>query len=98
MKSKITIDVDWDNQPIIRIEHEDSPDVRDKLVKRFLETFAGDSCWATFYYDQGVTEMMEKANRNAKIRPIEPWKLHEHVDIMKETVDREKERSETRKS
>lgn len=90
MKSKISIDVDWDNQPIIKIEYEDSPDVRDKLVKRFMETFAGESCWATFYFDQGVTEMMDKVNRKAKVRPIEPSKLWEHISMFKETADRTK--------
>lgn len=70
MKSKITIDFDWDNQPIIRIEYEDSPDVRDKLVKRFMESFGGGSCFATFFYDQPISDMTEKVNRRAVLRPI----------------------------
>lgn len=40
MKSRITIEVDFDNgnQPVIQILHyPDSTDVRDKLLKKFLE-------------------------------------------------------------
>jgi len=37
MKSRISIDVAEDNQPIIKIEYRHSDDVRDKLIKRFLE-------------------------------------------------------------
>lgn len=90
MKSKITIDVDWDNQPIIKIEYEDSPDVRDKLVKRFMEGFAGESCWASFYFDQSVEEMINKTGKRAKLRPIEPHKLWEYVDQIKETAHKHK--------
>jgi len=43
MLSTIKIDVDQDNQPIIVINYQSSGDIRDKLVKRFLETFAGSS-------------------------------------------------------
>ena len=43
MKSKITIDVDQDNQPIIKVEYSESDDVRDKLVKRFIENFGHNS-------------------------------------------------------
>lgn len=43
MLSTIQIDVDSDNQPIIVINYQDSTDIRDKLVKKFLETFNGSS-------------------------------------------------------
>ena len=84
MKSKITIDVDWDNQPIIKIEHEDSPDVRDKLVKNFMLAFGGRSCWADFHYDTS------SPNTQAKIRPIEPHKLSEHLEDFTRTVNENK--------
>jgi hypothetical protein len=90
MKSKITIDVDWDNQPIIKIEYEDSPDVRDKLVKRFMEGFTGASCWASFYFDQSVEEMINKSGKRAKLRPIEPSKLWEHTEMFTETANKHK--------
>lgn len=39
MKSTIKIDVDHKNNPIILVRWEDSDDVRDKLVKRWIEGF-----------------------------------------------------------
>lgn len=40
MKSRITIDVDYNNQPVVKIEYNSSEDVRDTLVKRFLEALS----------------------------------------------------------
>ena len=68
MKSRITIDVDYDNQPIILIDYQESDDVRDKLVKRFLEGFGGESVFAHFQYTtQGFAH---ESNRFSKIRPM----------------------------
>ena len=85
MKSKITIDMDWDNQPIIKIQYEQSDDVRDKMVKRFMETFGGESMWATFSYD-GV----DHDKKICKIRPIGPNQLPEYSSLMKDDADRVK--------
>lgn len=78
MKSRITIDVDTDNQPVIRIEYVDSEDVRDKLVKRFLQSFGGSSTWALFYYI---------VNDISIIRPIPPSELNKEVDSIKKAVE-----------
>lgn len=87
MKSKITIDMDWDNQPIILIEYEESPDVRDKMVKRFMETFGGESYFATFHFKQDNLDPNFKFNRKAVVRPIEPQKLQEHLPILNDIVN-----------
>lgn len=89
MKSKITIDLDWDNQPIIKIEYNESDDVRDKMVKRFLETFGGDSCWALFNFANTVDNLT--ANRNAKLRPIPPSELKNYYENMKTAYENWKE-------
>ncbi len=75
MQSKITIEIDHDNQPIIQIRYEESNDVRDKLVKRFLETFKGESCLATFYFSSNSAY----GDISATIRPIPPESLQETV-------------------
>ena len=68
MKSRITIDVDYDNQPCILIDYQESDDVRDKLVKRFLEGFGGESVFAHFQYTaQGSTF---QANRFSRVRAM----------------------------
>src|ERR1700722_7338271 len=74
MKSKITIDFDLDNQPVIKIEYSASEDVRDKLVKKFLETFGGESRWCEFYY---LNASKEGVNSTSLIRPISPFQTIE---------------------
>lgn len=49
MTSKITIEVDFDNNntPIIQIVSRQSDDIRDKLIKSFLEKLGSQSSWCT---------------------------------------------------
>lgn len=78
MKSTIRIDVDHDNQPVIRIEYFPSEDVRDTLVKKFLETFGG-SCWARFFFRQSNDP--QPVNTTAYLRPICAFDLPEEVEF-----------------
>lgn len=67
MKSRITIEVDFDNgnQPVIQILHyPDSMDVRDKLIKNFTEIMMGGHL-CDFSYEHGGPDF----NR-IYIRPI----------------------------
>lgn len=68
MLSRISIDLDNDNQPIIKIDFLPSDDVRDKMVKRFMETFGGNSWFATFHYNNNSSDMT--VNSCAIIRPL----------------------------
>lgn len=79
MKSKITIDVDFNNQPIIKIQYIESEDVRDKLVKRFTERFGHVSAWCTWY--------PATTNGESWISPITYENLLEHQKLIKTTVD-----------
>lgn len=72
MKSRITIDVDEDNQPIIKIEYNESEDVRDKLVKRFMEKFGG-SWLANFHYHNWSPS--QDVNRICSITPVPYYQL-----------------------
>lgn len=83
MKSKILIDVDYDNQPIIRIEYQNSEDVRDKLVKRFLEAFGGQSMYASFYF----VDAQPHEGQRAMVRPIAPDMLMSNVSIISEMAN-----------
>ena len=66
MLSKITIDVDEDNSPIIKVQYAESEDVRDKLVKRFLESFRGEKdAELTFLHISSA----KTPNTLAKIKP-----------------------------
>lgn len=86
MKSRISIDVDYDNQPIIRIEYSPSEDVRDKLVKRFMETFGGDSYFATFFYVNSTLDMGQ--NRDAVIRPLPVREMSSHVENFQTIIEK----------
>lgn len=83
MRSRITIDLDFDNQPIIRIDYFSSEDVRDKMVKKFLETFTG-GCWAKFNFTEQNTEYV---NSSAIVRPIKSEELASEAKSLKDWSD-----------
>jgi hypothetical protein len=80
MKSKITIDVDQDNTPIIKVEYIPSEDVRDKLVKKFLEAFGSYSCWAHTFFIHN--ENAPVVNNTMIVRPISSDDLKEQAEGM----------------
>ncbi len=79
MKSRISIDLDELNNPIIKIEYNQSDDLRDVVVKRFLESFGGDSQWAKFNFKGNVLDI---ENQTAYISPIKPFDLPEECKQM----------------
>jgi hypothetical protein len=81
MQSKIWIDIDNDNQPIIRIDYRHSEDVKDKLVKRFMETFDKESWFATFFFDNKSPDLT--VQDSAYIRPIPVKNFGIHLTDMK---------------
>lgn len=84
MKSRITIEVDFDsgNQPVIQIIQKESDDVRDKLLKSFLESLGGTSSWCRVFW----THDMFQPERYSRIfiTPVKPDKLGEQAAIMQE--------------
>lgn len=84
MKSKITIDLDEDNQPIILIDYVHSEDVRDKMVKKFMESFGNDSCYAKFGYLNSALDQSPYGglSRSCKIRPIKEIELEEETNFL----------------
>lgn len=65
MRSRINIGLADDNQPIIEINYQPSEDVRDKMVKRFLESFGNWGTKAQLYYPSPSQD-----NSFATLRPI----------------------------
>lgn len=82
MKSRITIEVDFDNgnRPIIQIRQVWSEDVRDKILQAFTETLAGKSSWLRLDYSLSQTENTARLNISA----IPPHELKKEADIMLE--------------
>lgn len=84
MKSRISIDLDFENKPIIKIEYRQSEDVRDSLVKRFLETFASQSSWCKIKFD-GARDYAAPHNLDAGVSliyPIAPSDFEKESEIM----------------
>lgn len=67
MKSRISIDLDESNNPIIKIEYAHSDDVRDKMVKRFLDGF-DERSMANLVYDNTINQQI--STTTARIYPV----------------------------
>lgn len=91
MKSRITIEVDFDNnnQPIIQIlQTSDSDDVRDKLLSNFCQQFGGSS-WCTIKW---VSQAPDNPQQNTffnriHISPIQEKDFKEQAEIMLKQYD-----------
>ena len=83
MKSRITIEVDFENgnQPVIQImKASTSDDVRDKLLSNFTEQLGGSSwCQIRWDEDQPATDF-----QRIFISPIKPEQMKEHAEVMLE--------------
>lgn len=80
MKSRITIEVDFDNgnEPVIVLNHQKSDDVRDKLLSSFIEKFEHQRAWCQVHY------MGERLNGTQfNIIPIQPKDFVEQGKLMK---------------
>lgn len=77
MKSRISIDLDENNSPYISIQYSPSDDVRDKMVKRFLEGFGSESTLAKFSF----TNYSNDSVTHASIHPIPWWNLGEECKV-----------------
>lgn len=82
MKSKITIETDFDNgQPYIKVQEcADSDDVRDKLISFFRHRLKATSRWCRIEYP------FNDGNQWWYIQPILPEQLPEEIELMKEVL------------
>ncbi len=88
MKSRITIEVDFENgnMPVIQILQASSDDVRDKLIKSFTECLGGSS-WCQIRWHSGfspASPVNDETGQRIFVSPIPVSKLKEHADIMME--------------
>jgi len=81
MKSRITIEVDFDNgnMPVIQIlQYPDSNDVRDNLLKHFCQQFGGSS-WCKIQWKEG-----QAPYNRIVISPIKPEEFESESAVMLE--------------
>lgn len=91
MKSKITIEVDFENNnlPVLRIMQCDSDDVRDKLLSSFLQSLQHTSRWARIEYDRQMTyqNAVDESTHRWFIRPITPQEIEAEIKLMQAALD-----------
>ncbi len=90
MKSRITIEVDFENgnTPVIQILQTNSDDVRDKLIQHFAEQLNGNS-WCQIKWVGGALSFDPKENEpfnRIHITPIPASKFKEQAEIMLQQV------------
>lgn len=93
MLSRISIEVDEtnNNHPIIQIVSKESDDVRDKLVRQFLQSFKHCSRWTTIEFVGN--NLAHKPDGGAdswtwKITPITPDQLQDEISLMQAELER----------
>jgi hypothetical protein len=84
MKSRITIEVDFDTAiPYIRILHDRmSDDVRDKLITQFRHKLGYTSSWARIKFDDCGLNGIPLF----EIHPILPSELPTEIDLIRERI------------
>lgn len=94
MKSRITIEVDFENgnEPIIQIVSRHSDDVRDNLIKAFYQKLGGSS-WCRIVFGSHMTDpdQPDRDIKRIKISPIPSSDLRKESAIMLEQARVEEE-------
>lgn len=93
MDSRITIEVDFENNnlPVIQIVSKDSEDVRDKLIKVFLQSLRHSSRWTTIQFVGNNLSYKPDGGADSwtwKITPVTPDQLEEEVKLMQAEIER----------
>ncbi len=87
MKSRITIEVDFENanEPVIQILQNSSDDVRDNLIKQFLEGKGHLSRWLKIQFQGNRTDggaAYTDVNKIYHISVIKPKDIPEEIKLM----------------
>ena len=85
MNSKITIEVDFENnnEPTLQIIYRPSDDIRDKLIRAFIEKLQGTSSWCSIFCVGSVEESsVNYASQKWTIKPIPPKSMKGHGESM----------------
>lgn len=85
MNSRITIELDLDNnnEPYIKVKSAYSDDLRDKLLRSFIESFGHQNGWMRFEY----TGTDELENKYYRISNIKKYELAQQARLMRLIAD-----------
>lgn len=78
MLSKATFDLDHSNNPVVKLEISSTPDVRDKIAKRFTEALGNISQWCEIF-PSGEGEYI--------IYPVKPEELRRSAEHLTARAD-----------
>lgn len=87
MDSKLTIEIDFDNgnEPTIQIISRHSDDVRDKLIRAFVEKLQGYSSWCKIFCVGNSDELLAHGGHARwHIKPISPNEFKAEGDAILE--------------
>lgn len=84
MLSKATFDLDQSNNPVINVEIISTPDLRDKVAKRFIEALGSQSQWC---------EMLPTGENQYTIFPLKADELRRHAGYMLTRADELEEKA-----
>lgn len=92
MESRITIEVDFENNnlPIIQIVSRESDDVRDKLIKTFLQSLRHCSRWTVIEFVGNNNDRTPDGIATAwtwKLIPLTPDQLEKEASLMSATYN-----------
>lgn len=92
MDSKITIEVDFENgnEPVIQIISRKSDDVRDKLIRLFLDRLGYDSSWCKI-----ICETTGADSQRWKISPISSAQFQEEYFKVGKIINHTKQATTT---
>lgn len=85
MNSRITIEVDFDNNndPVIQIVSRETDDIRDKLIRNFIEKLGTESNWCRISLVRiGNQEATGDRANTWHIRPVPTSELEENMSEM----------------
>lgn len=91
MKSRITIEVDFENGnlPVIQILHRTSDDVRDNLIQSFLQSLQHTSRWCKIEY-KGEDRTAEEFTNRWHVIPVVPKEIPKEMALMKIVFEKKK--------
>lgn len=85
MKSRITVEIDYENNrtPILRIVQENSSDVRDGLIKDFLQSLGHTSRWLRIEFQRWNEETKQQVYN---ITPITTSEIPNEIALMEALI------------
>lgn len=74
-------------EPVIKLVLEDSEDVRDNLLKTFIQSLGGKSSWLQVIFDKQEINESRSSKIYITLKSITPNELPNQLEIMKKRIE-----------